>query len=396
MSFWKQAIVSIVILALAFVGWARFFPGSGEILARWGIEWVPFAQADARPTTQGQGGERRQRGQGGVQQAVIASTVTEETINDRLSAIGTGRAAQSVVVTPYASGRMTEVLVTSGATVKAGQIIARLDDETETIAVDRAKFALDDANARQERIQALRATNTASNVQVTEAALAVDNARLALRDAELALSRRSIPAPISGVVGILPVAAGNYVATTTEIARIDDRSSILVDFWVPERYASIVEVGMQLDAASVARPAEVFKGIVSALDNRIDEQSRTLQVQAKLENADDKLRAGMSFQVTMEFPGDVFPAVDPLAVQWGAGGAFIWVVRDGKAVRTDIRVIQRNTDTVLVDAGIVPGDIVVTEGVHAVRNGAPVTIARTNGIPDPAPAAAATPAASGT
>jgi hypothetical protein len=104
----------------------------------------------------------------------------------------------------------------------------------------------------------------------------------------------------------------------------------------------------------------------------------------------------MSFQVTMEFPGDVFPAVDPLAVQWGASGAFVWVVRDGKAVRTDVRVIQRNTDTVLVEAEIFPGDIVVTEGVHAVRNGAPVTIARTNGIPEPAPAAAATPAASGT
>lgn len=394
MSLWKQAIVSIVILAVAFFGWVRFFPGSGETLARWGVDWIPFAQADARPAAQAPAAGQR-RG-GGMQQPVIASTVTEETINDRLSAIGTGRAAQSVVVTPYASGRMTEVLVTSGATVRAGQVIAKLDDETETIAVDRAKFALDDASARQERVQALRASNTATNVQVTEAALAVENARLALRDAELALSRRSIPAPISGVVGILPVEAGNYVATTTSIARIDDRSSILVDFWVPERYASIVQVGMELTAASVARPGDVYKGIVSALDNRIDEQSRTLQVQARLENADDRLRAGMSFQVTMEFPGDTFPAVDPLAVQWGASGAFVWVVRDGKAVRTEVRVIQRNTDTVLVDAGIVPGDVVVTEGVHAVRDGAPVTIARTNGITEPAPAAAATPAASGT
>lgn len=395
MSFWKQAIVSLVILAVAFFGWVRFFPGSGETLARWGIDWVPFAQANVRPSGQTAAGDRP-RGQGGTQLAVIASVVTEETINDRLSAIGTGRAVQSVVVTPYASGRMTKMLVTSGATVQAGEVIAQLDDETEMIAVDRAKFALDDALARQERIQALRASNTATNVQVTEAALAVENARLALRDAELALSRRSIPAPISGVVGILPVEAGNYVATTTSIARIDDRSSILVDFWVPERYASIIEVGMSLSAASIARPAEVYKGVVSALDNRIDDQSRTLQVQARLENADDRLRAGMSFQVTMEFPGDVFPAVDPLAVQWGAGGAFVWVVRDGKAVRTPIRVIQRNTDTVLVDASIAPGDIVVTEGVHAVRDGAPVTIARTNGVPEPTPAAAATPAASGT
>ena len=396
MSFWKQALVSIVLLAAAFLGWAKFFPGAGDVLARWGVDWVPFATADARPSEQARNAGGNGNGQQRIQQPVIAATVTQETINSRLSSIGTGRAKQTVAVTPYASGRMTEMLVTSGATVQAGEMIARLDDETEKIAVDRAKFALDDALAKQELIQQLRTTNTATNVQVNEAALAVDNARLAVRDAELALERRSIRAPISGVVGILPVAAGNYVATTTEIARIDDRSSILVDFWVPERYASMIEVGMPLSAASVARPGEAYQGKISALDNRIDDQSRTLQVQALLDNPDDRLRAGMSFQVTMEFPGDVFPAVDPLAVQWGSGGAYVWLVRDGKAVRTDVKIIQRNTDSVLVQAAIAPGEIVVTEGVHAVRDGQPVTIARTNGASEASPAAAAQTTASGT
>jgi RND family efflux transporter MFP subunit len=393
MSIWKQALFCLVLLVAAFVAWARFAPGSAETLARWGIDWVPFASArtTAEPANAGQ----RQRG-GGLQQAVVASTVTEETINDRLSAIGTGRAKQSVVVTPYASGRMTEMLVTSGSTVRAGDVLARLDAEAERIAVDRARFALDDALAKQERVKQLRASNTATNVQVTEAALAVDNARLALRDAELSLERRSITAPIAGVVGILPVAAGNYVSATTEIARIDDRSSILVDFFVPERYASLVQVGMTLSAASVARPGEAYRGKISALDNRIDDQSRTLQVQALLDNPDDRLRAGMSFQVAMEFPGDVYPAVDPLAVQWGTSGAYVWLVRDGKAARTDVKVIQRNTDTVLVQAAIVPGDVVVTEGVHAVRNGAPVTIARTDSPEPVAPAETAATSAGGT
>lgn len=395
MSFWKQALISLILLAVAFFGWARFFPGSSEILARWGMDWVPFATV-ARAPDQPAGPGNGQRQRGGQQQAVVAATVTEETINDRLSAIGTGRAKQTVAVTPYAAGRMTEMLVTSGATVKAGDLIAKLDDETEKIAVDRAKFALDDAIAKQERMQQLRTSNTATSVQVTEAALAVDNARLALRDAELALARRSIPAPISGVVGILPVAAGNYVSTSTEIARIDDRTSILVDFWVPERYAGMVEVGMPLSAASVARPGEVHEGKVSALDNRIDDQSRTLQVQALLENPNDRLRAGMSFQVTMEFPGDVYPAVDPLAVQWGSDGAYVWLVKDGKAVRTDVKIIQRNTDTVLVQAAISPGDIVVTEGVHAVRNGAPVMIGRTDTPRQTAPAETAATSTSGT
>lgn len=399
MAFWKQMAVSLVVLAVAFAGWVRFYPGSAEILASWGIENVPFAATAGKPDGQasGQGngapaGGQRPRNQ----QPIVASTVTEETINDRLSAIGTGRARQSVTVTPYVAGRMTEVLVSSGATVKAGDLIARLDDETEKIAVDRAKFALDDALARQERVQQLRQSNTATNVQVTEAALAVDNARLALRDAQLALDRRSVRAPISGVVGILPVAAGNYVSTSTEIARIDDRSSIVVDFWVPERFATTIEPGMPLKAGSIARPGEAFDGRITAIDNRIDDQSRTLQVQATLDNPADLLRAGMSFQVTMEFPGDVYPAVDPLAIQWGSGGAYVWLVRDGKAARTDVKIIQRNTDTVLVQAEILPGDVVVTEGVHAVRQGAPVAIARTDAPRQTAPAETAATSTSGT
>lgn len=390
MAFWKQALLSLILVLAAALAWTKFYPGSAQTLANWGVVLPAFltSESAAAPApSQNAGGSPGAGQRSRPSQPVIASAVTEETINDRLSAIGTGRAKQTVAVVPYASGRMTEILVSSGATVNAGDVIARLDSEGEAISVDRAKFALDDAIAKQERMRTLRSSNAATSVQVTEAALAVDNARLALRDAELALERRAITAPISGVVGILPVAAGNHVSATTEIARIDDRSEILIDFWVPERYAALINVGETLKAASVARPADIYDGTISALDNRIDAASRTLQVQARINNSDDTLRAGMSFQVTMQFPGDSYPAVDPLAVQWGSSGAFVWLVRDGTASRTDVRIIQRNTDTVLVDAALKPGDIVVTEGVHAVRDGGPVTIARVNGATAPQPAA---------
>jgi RND family efflux transporter MFP subunit len=374
MAVWKQALISLFVIAAGFAAWAWYYPGANEVLARWGVDWLPVASAEVTPDAPAGQAEGKRRGGGGPGM-VVTAPVTRATINDRLAAIGTGRANQSVVVTPYAAGRMTEVLVESGAAVAAGDVIARLDAEAEEIALDRAKIALADAEARQARVQALRESNTATAVQVNEAELAVENARLAVRDAELALARRSIPAPIAGVVGILPVAAGNYVTPQTEIARIDDRSRILIDFWAPERYASIIAVGMPVSATSVARPDQVFQGTVSAIDNRIDEASRTLQVQASVANPGDLLRAGMSFRVTMEFPGDTYPAVDPLAVQWGADGAFVWSVEDGKAKRTSVRIIQRNTDTVLVDAPLADGAQVVTEGIHSVREGAPLRIA---------------------
>src|SRR5690606_39055626 len=260
------------------------------------------------------------------------------------------------------------------------------------IALDRARIALADAEAKLERVKSLRKANTATQVQVTDAELVVGNAELALRDAQLNLDRRSITSPIEGIIGILPVEAGNYVTTDTVVATIDDRSRIKIDFYVPERFAANMAVGGHLTASPVARPEEVFEGTVSAVDNRVDDNSRTLLVQAEIPNSKDTLRAGMSFRVSVTFPGDIFPSVDPLAIQWGTDGAFVWVIRDGKAKRTPVRIVQRNTESVLVAAeDIAPGDTVVTEGVHAVRDGADVLVARAQ----PSAAIEAAPAVAG-
>lgn len=385
MSFWKQLTLSLMVLVVAGGAWLLFFPGARDTLEGWGLDWA----AAAIPERNAAKGEDRPRS-GGFSQPpamVVASSITMATINDRLSAIGTGRALSSVQVTPFASGRLTEILVESGTRVSAGDPLALLDSDAEQITRDRARIALEDANARLERITALRSSNTATAVQLKEAELAVSNAQLAVRDAELSLTRRSIVAPISGIVGILPVSAGNFVTTQTEIATIDDRSRIVIDFWVPERFSTMIAIGQPLTAASIARPDEAFRGTVSALDNRIDAQSRTLRVQASVDNENDVLRAGMSFQVMMAFPGDSYPAVDPLAIQWSTDGAFVWLIEDGRARRAPVQIIQRNTDSVLVSGDFGQARAVVTEGIHAVREGAEVRLVRG---PDGQPPAAIT------
>ena len=415
MAAWKQFFIAIVILVAAGAAWVRFFPGAPGILARYGIDLAfaaptpenPSAAASNRQNSGGEGGNRqggnrangggqRNQNSGGRQQpAVVVAQVTTATINDRLRAIGTGRATASVTVLPYESGRLVEIPVAAGQVVKKGDVLARLDSETEEIAVARARIALDDSKAAQQRIQQLKASNNATPVQVTQAELAVKNNELALRDAQLSLERRSIVAPIGGIVGILPVEVGNYITNQTAVATIDDRSQIIVDFWVPERYAAAMAVGARLQAAPVARQGDAFDGTVSAVDNRIDDQSRTLWVQARIANPNDTLRAGMSFEVTMKFAGDTYPAVDPLAIQWGNDGAYVWVVADGKAKRTPVKIVQRNTDSVLVQAALTPSEQVVTEGVQTVREGAAVRVANAARDDAPAKTSVAEPAVAG-
>ena len=105
MSIWKQLALCVVVLVIAAAAWVKFFPGAPEILASWGIDWAHAATDKAETTgatDKGRSGGQRDRN--AAPPTIVAATVSNATINDRLSAIGTGRANNSVVVTPYSSG----------------------------------------------------------------------------------------------------------------------------------------------------------------------------------------------------------------------------------------------------------------------------------------------------
>jgi RND family efflux transporter MFP subunit len=113
-------------------------------------------------------------------------------------------------------------------------------------------------------------------------------------------------------------------------------------------------------------------GRLTAVDNVVDRASRTLRVQAVVDNETDHLREGMAFEVTMDFPGETYPSVDALAVQWSSSGSFVWKVVDNRVQQVPVVIRQRNPDRVLVDADLAEGDIVVIEGVQTLRPGAEV------------------------
>ncbi|MEC9343786.1 MAG: efflux RND transporter periplasmic adaptor subunit [Pseudomonadota bacterium] len=376
---WKQVAIAAVLVIAAGVAWARLAPGADVTLERTGmppalVTLLAGKQGDSGGD--GPGAARSARGPGGGRDVlVVTAPVASGRINDRVSAIGDGDARRSITVVPLSAGIITRVHVESGDRITAGAVLAELDSDAERIAHDRAELARDMAQQKLDRYQQLVNSRTVSAVQLDEARNEFENARLALRDAALKLARRSITAPIDGIVGIVPVEVGDYVTTNDEIATLDDRSRILVDFWVPERFAGVIRPGQPVEALAIALPGRQFEGEVEAVASRIDRDSRTLRVRAGIDNERDDLRPGMSFKVTMHFPGEDFPAVNPLAVQWSSDGAFVWKEEGGLAVKTPVRVVQRNSDWVLVDGELARGDSLVIEGVQSLREGSKLRIA---------------------
>ena len=363
----NRLIFVAMLLAAAFVAWLWFDSGAGGTLAGLGRQLAGDRQAKSP------GGQNNAR-DAVRQNLVVVSPAGAGIVNDRLSAIGSGRALRTVSIRPLVTGQIIEIDVAPGAAVEKGAVIARLDSRAEEIARDRALLAVTEAEKKFQRFQELYEKKTVTVADYEEARTALDTARLAHRQAELDFERRSIFAPFDGITGLLNVHEGDFVTTATEITVLDDRKSLLIDFTVPERYARSIQTGAPVSATAIARPGETFAGSVSAIDNRIDTQSRTLRVQAQIANSGDRLRAGMSFQVTMRFPGDRFPSVDPLAIQWDSQGSFVWVMAGGRAEKRPAAIVQRNADSVLVNSEIAEGDSVIIEGVQGLRPGSQVKL----------------------
>ena len=119
MSIWKQLALSAIVLVIAAAAWVKFFPGAPEILASLGNR-LGAASADKAADKTGATDTTARRPARSQRHAADRdhADVTLATINGRLSAIGTGRANNSVVVTPYSSGTLTEIAVTPGSRSK--------------------------------------------------------------------------------------------------------------------------------------------------------------------------------------------------------------------------------------------------------------------------------------
>lgn len=385
MPLWKQLGLSLLLLFAGLCLWVYVSPQAGHTLVQMGVpQGVVSLVAKSSAGGEGQQAEGQTQGpargngqgqrQGGRNQSILIATqpVTVGVLNDRLSAIGDGEAIQAVTVMPQASGTITEILVSSGERVKKGQVVAKLDDDEQVILRDLAKVGLRSASEKSESYRNLQSF---SRLEVLDAQIALEQAQLELTTAELNLKRRDIVAPIDGIIGIIGVSIGDNVTTSSNVVTLDNRSELLVDFWAPERFATAVKAGMAIEAISVSRPGEVFAGKVDAVDNRVDPASRTIRIRARIDNSNDLLRAGMSFNVTMQFAGDRYPAVNPLAVQWDGQGSFVWQIKDDKSIKTRVRIIQRNSDQVLVDSALKEGDVVAVEGLQRVREGGAVQVA---------------------
>jgi len=332
--------------------------------------WRPlFASTDPTSTPPSEPSTRSSAGL-----PVIVAAAGERADTVIVQAIGTARAASSVTLYPDVDGEIVEIPVRAGGRVEKGDVILRLDQRHAALAVQLAQTHVDDAESTAERVLKLRQSNVRSDANVRDAEIALERARLELQQARVALSDRTLRAPFDGVLGIAKIEVGDRITTETPVTTLDDRSTLLVEFEIAERFFSRLTLGDTIQARTPSFPDRPIEGQIVKIDSRIDPIARTVLLRAAFPNPEDTLRPGMSLGVSLILPGPVFATVPELSIQWRDGQSYVWRIVDGIAERVDVIARRRLNQTVLVDGDIASGDTIVVEGVQRLRPGSPVAI----------------------
>ncbi len=357
MSLFSQTVIAVVLVSMSVGVWyAR-----GPVIEAIG----PVFGKTAKP----EGRDKRKRGRGDRAVPVVVAAVGEARDDVSFAAIGTARARRHVTIYPAVAGEVVTVHTRAGDKVISNAPLVELEARKARLAVEMVRSKLEGANRLLERADRLRERRVQSSARVDDAKTAAEQAEVELKAAEAALADHVIRAPFPGIVGIATVEVGDRVTPTSALVTLDDRSELTVGFEVPEQYLSRLARDMEVVVRTPGFGGRTFAGKLSHIDSRVHPTRRTIEVRATVANADDILRPGMSFAVSLKLPGKAYPEIPDLALQFGKGGNFVWRANADKAERVPVQIVRRDANSVLVAGAIKPGDRIIIEGVQRLRPG---------------------------
>lgn len=308
---------------------------------------------------------------------------------DRIEALGTAQANESVMVTAKVTETVVRVNFEDGDLAQAGQVLVDLSGRVELAGLEEAAAAYREAEQQYRRQQQLTEQKLVPTSQLDTQRAAFESAKARLDATRARLSDRVITAPFSGVLGFRRVSPGTLVTPGTTIASLDDISIIKLEFSVPENYLAALSPGQLISAHSAAYPERVFSGVVRTLDSRVDPVTRAVRVRAEIINADRALRPGMLLTLGVAQPERQAIVVPEIAIVQVARDAYVFRVAAGDVVeRVPVKLGLRRVGEVEVVQGLSAGDRIVVDGTGKIRAGAAIKdVTKPDAVPPAIPAA---------
>lgn len=304
-------------------------------------------------------------GDGGFQRAAAPVTVVDvesRDFRDRIPALGTLQAWESVDITAPVAQRITNLNFEDGQIVSKGQVLATLRQESEQASLRELSARLADARREVTRLTDLARKNQVAQTDLDSATTEVEVLQHQLSELQARVADLTIVAPFSGVLGLREVSEGALLSFGQRLTTLDDVSRMRLQFTVPARYLGVLQPGMSIVAKSAAFK-EDFVGTLSAVGSRVDPVARAITARAVVPNDEGLLRAGLLMEIEVTGESNTVLMVPEESIQSRAARHFVWKVQGELALRSEVQIGARIPGWVVILDGVSEGEQIVQDGV---------------------------------
>lgn len=295
------------------------------------------------------------------------------------AAVGTLVAVRAVTVASELPGLVRELGFDSGALVRRGDVLVKLDTSIEEAQLAAAEADASFAKTSVKRARLLRGenSNTPAELEAAEARASQSAANAAVLRATIA--KKTIRAPFDGRVAIRQIELGQVVAAGTSIASLQSVSPIHAEFYLPQQALADLHTAMRARLHTDVYPQQNWEGFVTTVNPEVDVATRNVRVRATFPNADGHLRPGMFANIDVlspdERPALIVPATAVIYAPYG-DSVFALEQKDKTLIARQkfVRLGERRGDLVAVVSGLAAGETIVSSGAFKLHNGSTVVV----------------------
>jgi membrane fusion protein (multidrug efflux system) len=309
---------------------------------------------------------------------VEARIVVPQRIENIIRITGAILANESVTIRSEISGKIEKIYFQEGQRVKEGDILLAINDDEIVAQYERLKFTQklnEDIEYRQRQLLEKEAI---SREEYEIALTTLNTTKSDIKEREARLAKHKLMAPFDGIIGLRQVSEGSYITPSDYIVNIYSINPIKIEFSVPGKYSALVEKGDSISFV-VESFDKRFTGVIYAVEPRIDERTRTLQIRAICNNEEEVLIPGQfaNIEYTLNVLSDAL-MVPSEAIIPELNSHKVYTYKNGIVNQAQITIGLRTDNEVQVTRGINGGDTVITTGILQVRQGMPVRISSIN------------------
>ena len=309
---------------------------------------------------------------------VIVAPVISMPFEDRVEALGTLKANESVVLTASVTETVGALHFDDGDRVAAGQLLVEMTSAEEKARLKEVRAREQEAKRQYSRVESLARQGTASQSLLDERRREWQTARAQLVAIESRLSDLLVKAPFAGVIGLRNVSVGALVEPGDEIATLDDDALLKLDLSVPSVYLPTLLPGLPVVAKTAAYGDREFKGRLRSIDSRVDPVTRSVIARVILPNEDRVLKPGLMMQVTLKKNPRTALVIPESALMPSGNKQYVLVAAPDTngytAERRQVSIGTRRPGLVEITSGLSEDEKVVTHGSMRARPGQSIAI----------------------